>query len=117
MPDNILVISVSVPAGATDIYLPVKERCKVTGLRVVGNAARGAVACGVYKGAVKLGEIASLSAAGVVDKAVMDSAQDITANIFAATDPIKISVAAGTASIMTFMVNVDPFCIQQFHKS
>ena len=117
MPDNLLVVSVSVPAGATDIYIPVKERCKVVGLRAVANTARGAVACGVYKGAVKLGEIASLSAAGVVDKAVMDSAQDTTANIYAETDPIKITVAAGTASIMTFMVKVDPFCIQQFHKS
>ena len=117
MPEKTYTIAVSVPAGVTDVYIPVKERCKLVGMRVVCNVARGAVACGAYKGAVKLGEIASLGALGVVDNAVMDKAQDTTANIFAETDPIKVSFAAGTATVATIMVKVDPFCIQQFHKS
>ena len=117
MPENTMFVSVSVPAGATDIYIPVKERCKVRNMSVVCNVARGAVACGVYKGAVKLGEVATMSALGVVDKAVMDQTKDVVANIFTEADAIKVSFAAGTATIATIMLKVDPFCIQQFHKS
>ena len=62
MPEKTYTVAVSVPAGVTDIYIPVKERCKLVGMRVVCNVARGAVACGAYKGAVKLGEITSLEA-------------------------------------------------------
>ena len=118
MPESIIAVTVSVPAGATDIYVPVKERCKLRGMRITTNAARGAGVVNVSKGAVVMGSIAALSATpGNVDNAVMDMTKDVNANIYAETDSIKISFAAGTATVASILLRVDPFCINSFQKS
>lgn len=118
MPENTMIIAVPVPAGATDVYIPVKERCKLRNVRICTNANRGAGAVTAAKGATVLGTLAALSATpGAVDNMTMDKTKDVAANIFAETESIKISFAAGTATVATIMLKVDPFCIQQFHQS
>ena len=112
-----LEFMVSVPAGATTFYVPVKERCKVIGAKVTSGTARGVdKEVKISKGALELGTIELTNEAGKVDVADMVKF-DIKATkdtIIEDDGVITVLVDAGTASVMSFVFTVDPFCIQQF---
>jgi hypothetical protein len=111
-------IVLALAAGATTFYIPVKERCKVVGAKAVFNPSRGSGdTVTLAKGSTDLGEIAVSDLGGSVDKDVMAAAASAKANIIEVDGGIKVTVSAGTASTMGLTIDVDPFCIEQFHTS